>query len=277
MWGQACDFLSHSILVLIAFTNHAVDHMLTSILDAAITTNVVRLGSRTKNERIARYSLHKREQNAGLRYMKRQMGREFACMKGAERDITRIMNQIQHPRLTWEVVEGFLDSHYPKHAGPFQHPPSWIVEVFRQAIEDEDKNGTWTLISGGKEASQDSQISGIYGFWKNGRDIEFIQTPSTSKTEGKDGDDPRIALFHEHGFRGQLPPVPSECRSLERLTKDVNDVWSMSLTERRCLTELWEKEMHQSAYDSNLAEFGRLRLHYEDNCKSYECMRDEVS
>jgi hypothetical protein len=32
--------------VVIAFTNLALDHLLTSILDAKITTNIVRLGSR---------------------------------------------------------------------------------------------------------------------------------------------------------------------------------------------------------------------------------------
>ncbi|KAJ7346800.1 hypothetical protein DFH08DRAFT_869366 [Mycena albidolilacea] len=39
------------LILMIAFTNHALDHMLTSVLDAGITNKVVRLGSRSADEK----------------------------------------------------------------------------------------------------------------------------------------------------------------------------------------------------------------------------------
>jgi hypothetical protein len=48
-------------ILLIAFTNHALDHILSSILDADITKRIVRLGRRANDERVAEYSMDKLE------------------------------------------------------------------------------------------------------------------------------------------------------------------------------------------------------------------------
>jgi hypothetical protein len=238
----------------------------------------MRLGSKTKNERVAQHNLNKWERESKPKGLDQKIGRQYASMKRTEEEITKIMYQIQLPEVTWEVAEQFLRLHYPNHAGTFREPPSWIMEIFRQAREDENENGVWTHVSNGREVSQDSRISGIYGFWKNGRDIEFIQTSSPStKPENERGDGARVAFFREHGFHDQIPPVPSEGRSLDCLTKDVDDVWSMSLTERKCLTELWETEMRELAHDSNLTRYENLRARHKHACNNLEDLNDEVS
>ncbi|KAH9048674.1 hypothetical protein EDB83DRAFT_2507364 [Lactarius deliciosus] len=270
-------------IVLIAFTNHALDHMLTSVLDAKITTNVVRLGSRTTDERIEQYSLYKLEQLSGRGDLDRPIRREYAAMKQVEEEMTRIMNRIQLPGLTWEDAERFLDFQYPQHADSFREPPFWIAEVFRRIREDELENGEWKRTSKGKKASQDAEITGVYALWKNGRDIEFIQPPATSpkkaKAAGKKGadsdSDPRVVFFNELGFQGQIPRVPSGSRSLEQLTS-VYNVWSMSLSERQRLAEAWEDDMRKIAYESLLAEFDQLKEQYKDACKVYEDIQDEA-
>ncbi|KAI9453340.1 hypothetical protein F5148DRAFT_1289158 [Russula earlei] len=142
-------------IVLIAFTNHALDHMLTSILDTKNTTNVVRLGSRTTDERIAKYTLH-----------------ELERVWEIEKDMTHIMNEIQLPKLRWEDVEKFLDFHYVQYAHSLSVPPFWIAKIFRWATEDENEE-------------VDPRI---YGFWKSGRDIEFLQPPPTSSKPGSNED-----------------------------------------------------------------------------------------
>ncbi|KAH8998233.1 hypothetical protein EDB86DRAFT_3234341 [Lactarius hatsudake] len=252
-------------IVLIAFTNHALDHMLTSVLDAKITTNVVRLGSRTTDERIEQYSLYKLEQLSGRGDLDRPIRREYAAMKQVEEEMTRIMNRIQLPGLTWEDAERFLDFQYPQHADSFREPPFWIAEVFRRIREDEIENGEWKRTSKGKRASQDAEITGVYALWKNGRDIEFIQPPATSskkaKAAGKKGAD--------------SDSDPRGSRSLEQLTS-VYNVWSMSLSERQCLAEAWEDDMRKIAYESLLAEFDQLKEQYKDACKVYEDIQDEV-
>jgi hypothetical protein len=272
--SKRCLF-SYRPSVVIAFTNHALDHLLTSILDAKITTKVVRFGSRTTDERIAQYSLHKLEQLSGRGDLDRPMKREYAVLKKVEEGMTRIMNRIQLPQLTWEDAEKFLDFQYPQHADYFREPPFWIAELFRRVTEDENENGAWTRVSRDKKASKDPEISGIYEFWKNGCDIEFIRPVSKSKR--KKGDDPRVAFFDELGFSGQMPSIPSNNRPLERLVKSSSNVWSMSPSERKRLAESWEEDMRKIAYQSNLAEFDLLRRSYKDACKVYEDVQDEVS
>jgi len=44
-------------ILLIAFTNHALDHLLGNVLDVGITRKIVRLGSRSADERISEFSL----------------------------------------------------------------------------------------------------------------------------------------------------------------------------------------------------------------------------
>lgn len=42
---------------MIAFTNHALDHMLRDVLDGDVTKDIIRLGSRSKDEVVSQYSL----------------------------------------------------------------------------------------------------------------------------------------------------------------------------------------------------------------------------
>jgi hypothetical protein len=235
----------------------------------------VRLGSRATDERISQYSLHKLEQLSGRGELDRPMRREYAVFKKIEEDMTRIVNRIQLPQLTWEDAEKFLDFQHPQHADCFREPPFWIAELFRQVTEDENENGEWKKASKDKKASRDPEISGIYGFWKSGRDIEFIQPPSKSK--GKKGDDPRVAFFNQLGFSGRIPSIPSGLRPLGLLLGSHNNVWSMSLSERECLAQSWEEDMRKIAYESNLAEFELFKERYKEACKNYEDIQDEVN
>jgi hypothetical protein len=246
--------------------------LLTTILDAKITTNIVRLGARATDERIAQYTLNKLEQLAGHGELDRPRRRQYAIMKKVEENMISIMNKIQLPQLTSEYAETYLDFHYPQHADSLREPPFWIAELFRRATEDENENGEWTEVSRSKKSAQDTEIKGIYGFWKSGRDIEFIQPPLTpSETM-----DPRQAFFNDLGFFGVIPRIPTGQRPLERLVTG-DSVWAMSLSERRCLAESWEDEMRRMAYESNLGEFDDLKQQYKDACRVYEDVQDEVS
>jgi hypothetical protein len=214
--------------------------MLTSVLDAKITTNVVRLGSRATDERIAQYSLHKLEQLHGCGDLDRPTRRQYAALKKVEENMKRIVNQIQLSQLTWNDAERFLDFHYPQHADSLRGPPFWITEIFRRVTEDENENGEWKQVSKGKETTQDLATTGIYGFWKGGGDIEFLQPPSTSSRPGDNRIvDLRQAFFTELGFSGMIPPIPSGRRPLEHLLGSASNVWSMSLLERKRIAQLW--------------------------------------
>jgi hypothetical protein len=252
--------------------------LLTLILDSKITTNIVRLGSRTTDERIAQYSLNKLEQLAGHEELDRPRRRQYSALKEIEEEMTHIMNKIQHPQLASEDADRYLDFHYPRHADSLREPPFWIAELFRKATEDEAANGEWIEVSRGKKSAQDLEITGIYGFWRSGRDIEFIQPlPASSKSNDEKGADPRRAFFDELGFSDQIPKIPSGRRPLERLVESGGNLWSMSLYERKCLAESWEEEMRRVAYDSNLEKFNLLKEQYKEACQTYQNAQDEVS
>ena len=237
----------------------------------------MRLGSRVTDERIAGFSLNNLEQLAEHHGLNRPRKRQYAILKEVEEHMTYIMNKIQHPRLTSEDVEEYLGLHYLQQADSLRGPPLWISEIFRRSMEDENENGEWIEVSRGKKSIQDLETKGIYGFWKSGRDIEFIQPPSgLLGTWGQDAEDPRQAFFDELGFAGKIPQIPSGKRPLKRLVLS-DSVWSMSLSERKCLAKSWEDEMRRIAYESNLNGFEHLRRQYKDACQTYEDVQDEVS
>ena len=252
--------------------------MLVSVLDAQITTNVVRLGSRATDERIAQYSLHTLERLSGCGDLDRPRRRQYGALKSVEENMMRIVNQIQLPQLSWKDAEKFLDFHHPQHADSLRGPPFWIAEVFGRVTEDNNENGEYKRVSKGKKTAQDPVITGIYGFWKSGGDIEFLQPPSSSSRPGDNGNvDPRQAFFTELGFSGMVPPTPSGRRPLKHLLESAGNVWSMSLFERKCVAQSWEEDMRKISYESNLQEFELLKAQYKDACKAYEDVQDEVS
>ena len=123
-------------LVLIAYTNHALDHMLEEILEAKITSRIVRLGSRSSNERVAEYSLDRLEKMAGKSMLDRSVGKQYRTLKGLEEDMDKVMKSIQIPKLTWNVVEEHLMIHSPHHLEELMNPPFWIHARYTKHQED---------------------------------------------------------------------------------------------------------------------------------------------
>ncbi|KAI0628064.1 hypothetical protein C8Q77DRAFT_1068619 [Trametes polyzona] len=295
-------------IVVIAFTNHALDHMLTSVLDAKITDKVVRLGTRSTDERIAQYTLDKLEKVASASNMDRSFKRQYAAMKRLEEEMTRVMTAIRLPLLDWDTIERYLDIHYPEHADSFRVPPFWIAELSRMMWAEEEELGEWQDVktkSGKKKEVMDSSVSRTsYGFWRAGRDIQFLQVPpepphqvaapsSAGTAKGKEKEviptpEPEqvpaqgtllthpVAFFEALGFGGMMPPIPSSDRPLSNLLQNVN-VWSMSLPERARLGNDWEHRIRMNAYVSQLDRYKSLRDEYKEACKNYDDLRDEVS
>ncbi|KAI0092232.1 hypothetical protein BDY19DRAFT_929008 [Irpex rosettiformis] len=283
-------------IVLIAYTNHALDHMLTEILDSNITTNIVRLGSRSSDERIAEFTLDKLEQISSKSNLDRNIGRQYRVMKELEEEMSDVMRSIQLPVVSWDSVHSHLSIHYTDHGDAFEAPPFWIQELFNRMQVDEEENGVWQEVKGkGKQRDDPNLSKTLYGFWKEGKDIEFItpvilEIPVTKKkgTRPKGPSKPQaqaqgpavfsplvIEFFQELGFGSMLPPVPSTTRPLETL-RNVPTVWGMSLDERTRLAYEWEREIRDMAYRSNLGRYNRVRDEYKEACKDYNDIRDET-
>ncbi|PIL26781.1 hypothetical protein GSI_11117 [Ganoderma sinense ZZ0214-1] len=288
-------------IVLIAYTNHALDHMVTSVLDAKITEKIVRLGTRSSDERIGEYTLDKLEKLAAASTLDRSMKRQYAKMKELEERMTKTMTSIRLPLLNWEKIEEYLDIHYPEHAERVRVPPFWIVELATQKWDEEDEEGEFQEVKGkGKnKKTVDKTVSRtMYGIWRSAVDIDFIQqkppapSPPTQAASQK-GKEKQIArapidiqpqplplladpsaFFATLGFAG-LPPVPSKNRPLGELLRDPN-VWQMSMSERSRLAADWEEKIRRLAYTSQLDHYKSLKEEYKEACQEHDDMRDEV-
>ncbi|KAH9848820.1 hypothetical protein C2E23DRAFT_738850 [Lenzites betulinus] len=287
-------------IVLIAFTNHALDHMVTSVLDANITTKIVRLGTRSTDERIMQFTLDKLEKVASAANLDRSMKRQYATMKKLEEEMTRVMTSIRLPLLDWDKIGRYLSIHYPDHADAFEAPPFWITELTTLMWAEEEESGEWqdaTKKKSGKnkEVIDESVSHTLYGFWRAGKDIQFLQTQPVEQTTPADhgkgkGKQPAsapeqnvqvslitnpVVFFAALGFDGRMPSVPARDRPLANLLADPS-VWAMSLNERTRLTSDWEQRIRMNAYTSQLSHYRSVRDEYREACQHHDDLRDEV-
>jgi hypothetical protein len=290
-------------VVLIAFTNHALDHMLESILNAGITKKFVRLGSRSTDERIAEYSLRNLEKTFTDASMNRQIGREIGIKKKIEESMVNVMNDIQIPEPSEDQIKEYLEGSWEEHRTMLFAPPFWIVEYATGLWESEDgEDGEWKSQGKKGKGKEQSHLMArtYYGIWKRGLDIAFIQppqprfveAPSSKKQKKKQVQlDPVLVpptqeelekyqkrvfeFFSGLGFGNAVPSVPTGDRLLVELQYSPT-VWSMSLQERQRLAEHWEEEMRRFAYDNYLEEYEGLRAMYEEACEKFEAVSDEV-
>jgi hypothetical protein len=291
-------------IVLIAFTNYALDHMLSSILDAGITENVVRLGFQSSDERIAKYSLMNLEKSSGDDSASRQIKREYAAMKNAEEAMHKVMKDIQIPEPSEDQIKEYLQVTWGEHLSMMYDPPLWIVEYADRLWEPESEEGEWKVVGRGGKGKEQSHLMAhtYYGLWKRGLDIAFIQPPQPhfitveqskgQKKQGGQNFQPNVKVvpptqqeqqmyqermfeFFELDFGGFIPPVPASNRPFVQL-QYLPSVWAMSLEERRRLAEHWEEEMRRLAYHNHLGEYKRLRAQYDEACERHEAVIGEV-
>ncbi|KAJ3852101.1 hypothetical protein EV368DRAFT_65176, partial [Lentinula lateritia] len=271
-----------SPVVLIAFTNHALDHMLLSLLDADITSNFVRLGSRSSNERIAEYTLDKLEKTFSEKQaLDRTVGREYASLKKLEEQMKTILDRIQIPEVTFDGITEHLRKSYPSQSEWIHGPPFWIAQLFESLHTPTHEGGQWTQVSHKKRRSEDKQIAEtIYGFWKLGQDLEFIRPPNLGPIH-MGTTQPKVSGRQKKKKKKEVqtvvhtvPSVPESCRLLSELV-GIDNVWTMSSEERLMLASFWEDEMRRNAYETCLDEYKDARQDYEEACQRFNDVKDE--
>lgn len=107
---------SHTLL-LICFTNHALDDVLESLLDVGVT-GIVRLGGRSRSERLSKYNLRELGRS-GKAPFSREQTRRFAQLKEeietAKSDIERLQRVLSREigEKWWNTVEVYLKDSDP--------------------------------------------------------------------------------------------------------------------------------------------------------------------
>ncbi|CAE7233886.1 unnamed protein product [Rhizoctonia solani] len=295
-----------SPILLVAFTNHALDHMLKGVLDAKITNNIIRLGSKhAADERMMDFSLENAEKMQSQAEQKdRMIGAAYKEMKTSQNDMKELMKKLALRDVSQDHFEKYLLADYPLHFEElFTSPPEWVYALALQAAEDE---AGWTTVGGGP------QDFSMLRFWLTGRDLEFLRPPppQPSKKKGKNvptskpanrnlyellseqteavdqnagslEEDDIIAKHRE--FVGEFlyqygievtPSIPETNRPVEELI-DKPQVWDMSLKEREALYNRWYMVASDSIRESQVEEFERLQRNHAAALKKYQEIQDQ--
>ncbi|KIJ04701.1 hypothetical protein PAXINDRAFT_141786, partial [Paxillus involutus ATCC 200175] len=166
-------------ILMIALTNHALDHMLCSVLDANITKEIVRLGPpRSADERMSQYSIEMLEKDAEPSRLNRMFASRYRELKVAQSEITQLMSRILSADLESDSLEivKYLRTSHPEHHKFISHPPEWI-RLTKQLFHDDSNDGWQKQGRGGRSMKQDTSI---YAHWKDSGDLEFLERSASS-------------------------------------------------------------------------------------------------
>ncbi|KAG8833026.1 hypothetical protein FRC17_000149 [Serendipita sp. 399] len=291
-------------ILLIAFTNHALDHLLESVLKMGITSKIARLGSRSSNEELKQYSLDTLERlDSSSTEDKSNIHRAYRALKTTEKELHAVLKQLQGGEVSeddrTEYMELFVADQYDE----LMHPPQFVHAI--RALEE-----GWSQVGPGKANGQ----TPLHDFWRMGRDIIWVEQMHSSTQvreerqlsnrfvdlavdEGEDdeassfeddlsdfGDSPsdledeegsELRSFLEAAGLSALPPIPSSDRPLDQLRED-ETVWAMSLSERTRLANAWEEGARQYFFTRNQNSFTYLKAKYEDAKQTYEECQDQT-
>ena len=163
---------------MIAFTNHALDHMLGSVLDAGVTKKIARLGSRSADERISQYSIETLE----MVHQESRLNKKFASkrkeLKHIQETIRNLMETVLRHDLASDSTEimKFLSTFHPEHHGYLHAPPRWIQNVKSLFGDDNDDAGEWQ--QQGHRGKTFAKDMSFYAFWRDGSDLTFTEALS---------------------------------------------------------------------------------------------------
>ncbi|CUA77040.1 NFX1-type zinc finger-containing protein 1 [Homo sapiens] [Rhizoctonia solani] len=282
-------------ILLVAFTNHALDHMLNGILNAGITDKIVRLGSQTSiDERLSKYAIEKVEKEEGesrLGYSGKSVYRE---MKILESQMKGLMDDISARNVPSSHIEQHISAAYPHHHGEFfQHVPAWISAIAPKANDAEEG---WKTV--GEPLNQNESI---IDFWLRADDFRFLETHRQSGATTKGG--PQVTssnkfksltsgtgtndesststsqnylrnFLHGHGLKN-TPKIPETNRSIDVLLKNPK-VWRMSRKERAALYKAWGNETIGLTHAIQIQQFEDFKRAHEETAGHHKEITDQL-
>ncbi|KAJ1302896.1 hypothetical protein OPQ81_003195 [Rhizoctonia solani] len=255
-----------SPILLVAFTNHALDHMLKGVLDAKITNNIIRLGSKhAADERIMEFSLENAEKMQSQAEVKdRMIGAAYREMKTSQNDMKELMKKLAVRDVSQDHFEKYLLADYPLHYEElFTSPPDWVYSLALQVAEEE---AGWTTVGG------NNQDFSMLRFWLTGRDLEFLRDSEEEDIIVKHREFVSQFLY-QHGIE-ETPTIPKTNRPIEELI-DNPRVWEMSLSEREALYNSWYMVASDSIRESQVEDFERLQRNHASALKKYQEIQDQ--
>ena len=287
-------------ILLIAFTNHALDHLLRSVLRADITTKIVRLGSRSSDEEIGAFSLESLERfDPASDSDNRSVNRAYGEMRNVESELKEHLEQLHLGELSEETIVKYLELFHPDHIDEMKSPNPF-VHLIRSREEG------WTEVT--RKGTQDS----LYQYWARSEDLQWIskfqevqkkQVPVVANRfallnlEGDqhgnrpeesqvliEDNHPILETEEQYGLRiflkvaglRSLPSVPNSNRPLTQLIQE-SKVWEMSPQERKRIVLFWKTGARDHFIEQHRDVFSDLKERFETAKQAYDEVRDQVS
>ena len=168
---------------MIAFTNHALDHMLCTVLDAQITRRIIRLGSRSAEERIQSFSITEIEGLVTRSRLSMTFSSNCYNMKEQEKKFSELMSDCCRTGFDTEDLMRWLELEYPALYKDLTDPPQWIDLLHKLSQESAQRDG------GDRREHEKVVDDSIYTYWSSGEDLAFLNqahTNSSSFTQAVD-------------------------------------------------------------------------------------------
>lgn len=152
--------------------------MLKGVLDADITKNIIRLGSRhAADERMIEFSLENAEKLRAKSRLDREVNAAYRQMKETETEMAKLMTKLALREVPPEHLENCLLGDYPLHYEELiAAPPAWVWSLFMQFAESQ---AGWETVGDSQE-----DVS-ILKFWLTGKDIDFLRPPQLPPAQGR--------------------------------------------------------------------------------------------
>ncbi|GES84016.1 P-loop containing nucleoside triphosphate hydrolase protein [Rhizophagus clarus] len=266
-------------ILTICFTNHALDQFLMHLLDENITENIVRLGTRTKSERIKKHTLGKvypNNDNTSL---------IIKSLEKIEKEIREIKTSPKS-YVTWKDISDYLYENYRSFFNRFSNVirndlPNWVLGTNNtEETDDEDDdfqdNSTEEIDNkyyGSDDENEEypNKYQGvqrkqkpIFERWLKANDIRKIEERKNywSNQEIDPDDDEFINDYDEYLFVNDYNE-PKTNRSLNELLNNYS-IWKMSIEERKKLHDYWRAKLEEEKLLNLGEEHEKLRQKMND-------------
>ncbi|GMK56414.1 hypothetical protein CspeluHIS016_0302540 [Cutaneotrichosporon spelunceum] len=199
-------------VLLLAFTNHALDHILRAIHDGGVTKHIVRMGSRCRDEIVSELNLDNISRVKGNTKLNGIVGRSFSETK----EFVNVLDSFISSRSSGSLLASYLHMHYPSLMESLDRAPEWVgIWLNLHSV------GDWEHVDNRKNKRTVLPVNCQWEFWKDGADIDKL-----------------IGL---HGQDAEVEPEPEQQtlrKVVHRFTFRAKAEQSRDVDDRRALTPL---------------------------------------
>ncbi|GES78947.1 P-loop containing nucleoside triphosphate hydrolase protein [Rhizophagus clarus] len=296
-------------ILVICFTNHALDQFLEHLIDKAGIDNIVRLGGRSKSDKIAPFSLEEivknREKPVGVEsYL---LSKTYQELEAIQKEADQIQERLNLRWLYWKEVSSYLyvefTEHYNKLSGHQDDPeiPNFLLNdyfdeewgltgkdprhqtLFDKWLHGVDIKNARSIIKATenskkphKEKKNNKSNTNVYDVLANYDDeLKEYYRPEENDSFFDDEDEEYYDDYDQIDTPIQQIYLanwqePKTNRPVEELKNDTN-IWRMSTTERVTLHDFWRHELNLE----NVESLARLQRIHDEKRKEIDDIHSE--